>query len=59
MNVPVQRRFFIIPDENTWTLSIISGFYHADLAILAGLVVKLCILGIGSDNNISDVLLRW
>ena len=38
MNVPVQRRFFIIPDENTGTLSVISGFYHADSAILAGFV---------------------
>jgi hypothetical protein len=35
MNIPVQRRFFIIPDENTCTLSIISGFYHADLALLS------------------------
>jgi len=31
---PCTRRFFIIPDENTGTLSIISGFYHADLALL-------------------------
>ncbi|WP_281167229.1 hypothetical protein [Colwellia piezophila] len=40
MNIPVQRRFFIIPDENTCTLSIISGFYHADSVILATLVLN-------------------
>jgi len=39
MNIHVQRRFFIILDENTCTLSVISGFYHADFAFLAGLVL--------------------
>jgi hypothetical protein len=40
MNIPVQRRFFIILDENTCALSIISGFYHADSALLACLVLN-------------------
>jgi len=32
---PCTRRFFIIHDEITCALSLISGFYHADLALLS------------------------
>ncbi|WP_159459919.1 MULTISPECIES: hypothetical protein [Colwellia] len=44
MNIPVQHRFFTIPDENTCALSIMSGFYHAGSAILACLVLN-CHIG--------------
>ncbi|WP_157465890.1 hypothetical protein [Colwellia sp. TT2012] len=53
MNIPVQRRFFIILDENTRTLSIISGFYHADLALLASFIAQVVCSSVNGchENN--------